>query len=96
MIYREANANGATNGTLPSPASSLAECDLLAPEADQSIPMSLKDEIVQSEAINQRETVQSEMPEQESHSEGHLKENGAKKKEKHKRNSAIVTLLPPS
>ncbi|KAL4235067.1 Sorting nexin-16 [Mactra antiquata] len=52
---RDTNASGATNGignngiTELSLSCSLAECDLMAPEADQSKPMSLKDEINQSE-----------------------------------------------
>ncbi|XP_045192373.2 sorting nexin-16-like [Mercenaria mercenaria] len=59
---REANANGATVGvTEPSPAQSLAECDFMAPEADQSTPMSLKDEISQSEAISQKQNGRSEL-----------------------------------
>lgn len=89
---REANVNGATNGvTLPSPASSLAECDLMAPEADQSKPLSLKEEISQSEAINRKKIGQQE---QESDVEVNTKGKGNifKKRDDHSKKSEKVSL----
>ena len=61
LFFREKNENGAKKAIL-SPANSMAECDHLAPEADQSQgKMTVAAEIHQSEKKTQKVASQSQL-----------------------------------
>lgn len=97
QALREANTSSANNEeTVPSPVSSLAECDLMAPEADQSKPMSLKDEILQSEALRLREEAQAAVKTQNPAAKSKYKNGSAGSNKKGKAATGVKRILPPS